>query len=193
MNIHQAERWIEESDRLIDGASFTSSNRTRASIGLMHLSLEHSRGLICAVSRGIFGAAFALFRCQFEALVRGVWLQWCATDEEVDSFLEGTEPPRINELLKAIEGIPGFESGALTRAKDALWKSMNDYTHGGAIQVKARNTATDIVVNYDVEHVEALLTYSVNLSYTCGVQVAKVCDNAELANQLMGLHKNICE
>jgi len=191
MNIHSAIRWVEESNQLIDGVAFTSSNRTRASVGLLHLSLEHNKGLVSCIENEIFGSAFALFRCQFETLIRGVWIQWCATDKEVDGFLDGKEPPRIHALLEAIEAVPRFESRALTAVKAALWKTMNDYTHGGAVQVKARNTATDIVVNYQVEHVEAVLEYSVNLAYTCGVQVAKVCVNDKLANQLMNLNKEI--
>jgi hypothetical protein len=191
MNIHLAIRWVKESSELIDGATFTSSNRTRASVGLLHLSLEHNRGIISCIEHGIWGSAFALFRCQFESLVRGLWVQCCATDEEVNGFLDGREPPRIKVLLEAIEQVSGFESGALTAAKAALWTTMNDYTHGGAVQVKARNTESDIVVNYDVQHVEAVLEYSVHLAYTCGVEIAKICDSEELANELMALHKEI--
>lgn len=188
MNIHTAIRWVEESNRLIDGASFISSSRTRASIGLLHLSIEHNKGLVTSVEHGIFGSAFALFRCQFETFIRGVWLQWCANDKEIHKFLNGEEPPKINILLKAIKAVPGFEKDTLSVVKKKLWKAMNDYTHGGALQVKARNTEKEIIINYQVRHIEALLEYSVHLAYSCGVQVANVCDNGDLANKLMSLH-----
>jgi hypothetical protein len=68
---------------------------------------------------------------------------------------------------------------------------MNGYTHGGGIQVSARNTETAIEVNYTLEHVEAMMEYSCHIAFSRGVQIARVCEKAELAAGLTDLHRGL--
>lgn len=189
--IAKAVEWLNESNAFIDGASFTTTNRARLSVGLLHLSLEHQRGIIALADNQIYGSALTLFRPQFEAYVRGVWFHWCASDQQVSSFLEGNEPDRIQVLIDAVEKLEGHEGKALSQIKAEVWKTLNDYTHGGAIQVKARNTKDEIADNHNPDHIAGLVQASVGLAYSAGAAIAKIADNAELANNLMALHKRI--
>ena len=77
--IEKAIGWNEESNRLMDetGKPFTTTDtttdRARISLALLHLSLDHYRGIISLIEHEILGASLALFRPQVEAYVRGVW------------------------------------------------------------------------------------------------------------------------
>ena len=102
--------------------------------------------------------------------------------------MAGNEPPRIGNLIKDISSGPGFKADTLSLVKSKLWSAMNDYTHGGAIQIKARNAETDLRVNYTEQHINALMIYSCNIAYSCSIQVAKICDSADLAVGLRELH-----
>lgn len=186
-----AAEWLNESNELIDGASFPPTNRSRVSVGLLHLSLEHQRGIIALADHGIFGSALALFRPQFEAYIRGEWFQWCATENQVEAFLAGREPPKIAELINSVERLEGYEDNPLTKMKAEVWKTLNDYTHGGAIQVKARNAKDEIAYNYNPDHIAGVVQAAAGLAYSTGVAIAKIAENPELATALMALHRRI--
>lgn len=189
--ITKAIEWTHESLELIDGAAFTTTTRTRVSVALLHLSLEHQRGIVVLADSGAFGSALALFRPQFEAYVRGVWFQWCAQEKDVQSFLKGKEPDGIGKLIAAVEALEGYEGKVLSKAKAEKWKTLSDYTHGGAIQVKARNTQDEIAYNYNPDHIGNVIEASVSLAYSAGAAISNVAENAALANDLMALHKRI--
>ena len=68
---------------------------------------------------------------------------------------------------------------------------FNDYTHGGVIQVKARNTKDEIIGSYSEEHITWLLMNSSNISLVASVEMANVTGNAEMANELYRAFKEI--
>lgn len=189
--ITKAVEWLNESSELIDGAAFATTHRTRVSVGLLHLSLEHQRGIIALADHGIFGSALALFRPQYEAYIRGVWFYWCASDGQIETFLSGEEPPKIRYLIEEVEKLEGYEGKALSKVKAEIWATLNDYTHGGAIQVKARNAQDEITNNYNPDHIGGVVQATVGLAYSAGAAMAKIGENPELANGLMALHKRI--
>lgn len=189
--VTKAVDWLNESNKLIDAVSFTATHRTRVSVGLLHLSLEHQRGIIALVDDQIYGSALALIRPQFESYVRGVWYNWCATDHQVSNFLEGKQPEKIQILIDSIEKLETYQEKALSSIKTKIRNVLNDYTHGGAIQIKTRNTKDEIVHNYSPEHIVGVVQASVGLAYSASVELAKIADNTELASNLMALHKKI--
>ena len=83
--INNAVEWNTELRKLIDGESLSTpddSAKVKVSVSgplLLH-SLELYQGIIVLVDNKLFGSALALLRPHFEAHVRGVWLQWCATE-----------------------------------------------------------------------------------------------------------------
>ncbi|MGT0149942.1 DUF6988 family protein [Vibrio metschnikovii] len=42
-------------------------------MGLLHLSLEHHQSILNLAKSNLFGSSFALLRCQFESMLRGLW------------------------------------------------------------------------------------------------------------------------
>jgi hypothetical protein len=182
---------MDECARLIDGVSFETTNRLRVAVSLLHLCVEHQKGIHVLVDHGFAGSAFALVRPQFEAYVRGVWFHRCATEAQVADFLSGGEPPKINTLLEALEKVDAFSDGRLTMLKSAVWRNLNDFTHGGAIQVKARNTPDEIVGNYRPEHVSGLLQTAATLSFLGGVAIAAAVANVQMANEMLTVHNRL--
>ena len=68
---------------------------------------------------------------------------------------------------------------------------MSDYTHGGTIQVKTRNTKDEIAYNFPPGYIAGVVASSVSSSLAASVVLAKVADDAELANKLMALYQSI--
>lgn len=187
----QSKQWMTEGVSLTDGITFKTTNRLRVAVALLHLSLEHQTGIHSLVNLGVIGSAFALFRPQFEAYVRGVWYHHCATDAQVSSFIDGEQPPKINVLIEEIEKLEAFDKKQLSSTKSQLWSNLNDFTHGGTTQVKARFTVDEITQNYKEEDIANLLTASASLSLGAGVALAAAVGTDALAHQLLSTFQRV--
>lgn len=176
---------MEQSVALINTLTVPSLDRTRVAAALHQLSFEHFTGIHVLINAGIPSAAFALYRPQLEAYVRGAWYHRCATDEQVAQFLTGAEPPSPGTQIEALEAMELFDRGSLSQLKKATWRNLCDFTHGGMIQVKARAaTANEIAQNYKVEHVAGMLTASATTAYLAAVGLAAVAENDAIALHL---------
>jgi hypothetical protein len=187
----QSEQWMKKRVSLTDGITFETTNRLRVAVALLHLSLEHQTGIHSLVNLGVIGSAFALLRPQFEAYVRGVWYHRCATDTQVSLFIGGEQPPKINVLIEEIEKLEAFDEKLLSATKNQIWTNLNDFTHGGSTQVKARCTVDEIAQNYREEHVANLLIASANWSLLAGVALAVAVGKEALARQLHSTFRGI--
>ncbi len=76
------------------------------------------------------------------------------------------------------------------RQKEAIWNDINDYTHGGVLQVKSRNRCHEIIGNYQSEHIEWLLEKTSRLATLAGIEIAGVGQNHELANNIISAYKD---
>jgi len=90
-----------------------------------------------------------------------------------------------------MERLDGYEQNVLSKVKAEVWKTLNGYTHGGAIQVKARNTKDEIAYNYSPDHIAGVIQASVGLAYSTGVAIAEIAGDPQLATELMTLHQRI--
>lgn len=190
-HISKSAEWMRECASILDGINFETTNRRRVAIALLHLCVEHQTGIHLLVDNGVIGSAFALIRPQFEAYVRGAWIHRCASDEQVAGFLQGSEPPKLSQLIAAIEKIEAFEEGFLGRIKTEAWRNLNDFTHGGVTQVKARVTANEVVSNYKHEHICGILQSSATFSLLAAVGIASVVEDSELAVKLQAIHRRL--
>ncbi|SDD58159.1 hypothetical protein SAMN05216345_111131 [Cupriavidus sp. YR651] len=108
------------------------------------MSVEHAAGAVALVTFRMPNAAMALFRPQFETLVRGVWLLEAANEKWVRHYHE----PLTEESVRAADKAPSVkgmfdELLALEdpRAKGIVAhldeyrvqsiRAMNSFTHGG--------------------------------------------------------------
>lgn len=183
--IEKSEQWMVRSSSLVDGLEIDPSVRSRVAASLFHLCTEHQQAVHTLTNHGLLGSAFALMRPQFEAYVRGVWYHRCAPDSKLNSFIKGAEPPKISALLHDIGILPDFDNQSHLEIKRAVWGVLNDFTHGGSFQVRARITANEIDKNYKSEHIVGMLRWSSVLSFMGYVGMVAIADNDVLANNLL--------
>lgn len=124
-----------------------------------HPAITTQRGLVvlayCAIVRqhvlsqhhllasGLDVTAMTLVRPAFESLVRAIWCLNGAEDAWLTKFMrtpaadsdprnETVTGPPVESMLATIrETHPRWVSEALTALKDATWKPMHSYVHGG--------------------------------------------------------------
>jgi hypothetical protein len=116
---------------------------------------EHHETVILAIRNGKIGSAFALARIIFESMYRGLWLNFIATDAEVEAF-ERTDkfPLNVGEMAGQIDEKYRGE-GYFAELKRRAWPALNSYTHTGMLQLGRRFTGHKVQPSYtDAEIVE---------------------------------------
>lgn len=106
------------------------------------LSLEHAAGVHVLLRGGVNASAYALLRPQFEALVRGIWSLHAASERWIEKLSEpltseserqANGGPTLKVMLEQLNrsDAPPHITEQLEQYRDAAWKAMNSYTHGG--------------------------------------------------------------
>jgi len=183
--IDKSEALIQWLDKQIDGLEISSEERMRLSAGCLDMALEHQKAIVLLVANKLYGSAFSLARLIFEAYVRGVWLQMCASDTEIEKYKNDKLEKNFSTLIQDIENCDGFEEGILSAAKTANWISMNSFTHSGYLQAVRRNKEETIEPNYTDEEIIELLNIANALGMLSALQMALLADKKELANGML--------
>jgi hypothetical protein len=147
-------RWIDEN---ASGIELPSDERSMLAIGCLDVALEHQAAIALLHASELYGSFLTLLRSETEALVRGLWLQHGATEEDLERFKRGKVKQDFQELIDVFEKKVGEGPGVLSGLKERAWKAMNGFTHTGYIQVSRRHSPGFVKENYDeVELAQAL-------------------------------------
>ncbi|MBD8697620.1 hypothetical protein [Stenotrophomonas sp. CFBP 13718] len=125
----------------VDHPAANHSTRLLASMNAALLSLEHAEALRTLMAAGMASSAVALFRCQYEAFTRSVWILHCANDEQVELLSRPPEAgmsekglPMLSKMLEAFPQVPFLDNllPHLIELKAFGWSSLNSFVHAGA-------------------------------------------------------------
>lgn len=132
------------------------------------ISLEHARGIMALVREGNPASTFALFRIQFEALTRGIWLLYGADEKWVEMLSapltnenakKANQGPMLSNMLEELQGkAPEVVVGQLKEFKDYSWKALSSHVHVGMHPLKRQ------AEGYPVELIETALRQSNGLA-----------------------------
>ena len=150
-----------------------------------HLAIEHSHAIVALIDNESYGSALALQRPLFEAVVRGVWLRYAASEDEVDKAAKGRFPILERMTSESPESTSQGDPPPLQVLKDRWWKRLCGYTHGGPEQILARLDHTGVRATYLNEEVLAALRWSDLVQLFAGIQMADAADNAPLVQAFM--------
>lgn len=140
------------------------------------LSLEHGSGFLLLVSHELHNAAFALLRPQFEALVRGFWLAYAASDTWVEKLAQplthatahtADDAPMLAEMLKRLKASDWSQKQIVAQLegyRDVTWKALNSFNHGGLHPLSKFVTGYSPKLTYDsLRNSNAVLALSLQL------------------------------
>lgn len=149
--------------------------------------IEHHVGILGLVDHHVYGSAFALLRASTESLVRGVWLQNCASADQLDTFTDNDKLPRkltFNDMVAACEAATGFEEAWWLKSLTASWDAMNSYTHSGTLQLGRRLQGKEIYPNYEPEEIIEVLRASATSALVALKQIAKIASMDTLVTEV---------
>lgn len=177
--------WV--SDKLNEAIIENTTSRKRVVAACFAVVLDHFDAILALLGRNpkICSSAFALMRLTYESYVRGLWLAYCATDDEVEKLSANNfELPKTPKMIKAIESV-GFDKH-LSNIYSTNWKQLCDYTHTGALQIQGWNTAFAIEPNYSDDEIIDVVRFSRGYAFAAAVSFAEsVIENSSLANEIL--------
>ncbi len=174
--------WLGNS---ISECELPGSLRVRVAASCLTIAQDHHHAIVALLDHAIFASSFALLRCEFEAYVRGEWLALCATDAEVEKFSCGKEPPKIGNMLKALEATPAFSEKILSSIKASSWGAMCAYTHTGGLHVQRWGTGRIIEPNYSADEIQEVLSFAEVFGALAVVGVASLANNETIAEAVL--------
>ena len=189
--IEQSEDLIQWLDRLIEGLSIPTNDRAMIVASCQEVALEHHKSILLTTTAQFHGSAFALVRIEFEAYVRGQWLRYCASDNEVATFKERDRLDKtFGQMIDDLEGHEAFNVGVLSQIKRESWRDMNSFTHTGRLQVVRRISATEIGSNYPENEIVGTLNFADSMALLAALAIVnvttgKMADREALAEQLL--------
>lgn len=156
--LQQSAQMQAELDELWDTFERPDSERGQIVFAYCSIVREHvlSQQRLLAMECDV--TAVTLVRPSFESLVRAIWILAGANDDWVRNFIAPPAPdaddrnetimgPPVDAMLATIEKHhPGWVHRSLVALKDATWKPMHSYVHGGIRPV------LQILVGYPDQH-----------------------------------------
>ncbi len=192
MMSEQVERLFEGSDALLEALApittappFDQSDRLQVCRALCLLSIEHAVATRCLLTIGAESSMSVVHRAQFEALVRAVWVLYCASDTEVACLQEELKPtseslaarlPMLSKMLLALEAVTQAADPlhAFVEFKKYSWAALNSFVHAGAHALHRLRTGFPLeLVEVVVKQSNALVVMThMQLAITTGSQDA---------------------
>ena len=167
-----------------------NNKRLQLAIACQHLAIEHGQAIILLVDNVLYGSALALQRPMFEAIVRGVWLRYSATNKEVDKAAAGRFPDTEKMARNSLQLNDKKNTLPLKDIKEIWWNRLCGYTHGGLEQIRSRLDNTGLRANYCNAEVMAALRWSDMAQLYSGVEVALAACNESLTREFLNCMKD---
>ena len=190
----KAQRLIVWIQRKLNGIEMKGDHRHRIPAQLFDLAIEHHSGIIQLISANLCASAFALIRCEYECFIRGAWLYYCASDAEIERFIEKDQiGAKLYELIDALEQRPEFETKLLSTVKESTLSAMNGYTHGGIHQISRRLQDDHIEPSFDEESVREVIQFSGAMGLIAFHQIAQLANRDRLMREANEVMKNVLD
>lgn len=153
-HLKQVETAIEKLKEVLSGCRIAQELRNVILIGTIDQLIEHHASVLLLIRSDKVGSAFVLSRSIVEGMYRGLWLNFCATDDEVKAFEQKDKLPTMDKLADAIDDHYRAE-GFFEDLRKRAWPHLCSYAHTGMLQLGRRFTGDVLAPNYsDGEIVE---------------------------------------
>lgn len=183
---------IEESKQLanwigdqIDGLPVKSDDRMRLSAGLINLSIAHHSGVVQLFDCRRFASALALVRPMIDSLVRSQWLVHLASDQEVQGFLDGDDPPSTLKIIQKLECEGFYDQGRLSAVVTPIWPAVCDFNHGGGRIVSRHLTADAVEPNFTDDELAEVLRAADSWALVSACALADLVGDRKLGEALV--------
>jgi hypothetical protein len=182
-HLKDVEQTAGEVSRILAANTYPDDTRTVMVVGFLSTMIEHHKAMLLLIRNDKVGSAFALARSIVEGMYRGMWINACATAEQIQSFdTDDKFPVNMPDMAKAIDA--AYKAGNFfEKLKDRGWAALCSYSHSGMLQLGRRFTGSKVEPNYsDGEIYEATATVTTCILLLAGKFLAYQKYAAECAS-----------
>jgi hypothetical protein len=126
--------------KIVDYKPQAVDHRQIFAASLLEITSEHASSICLLLLYARLSSATALIRCCIESAVRATWILLVATEETAENISVGRGKnkgwPGLEQMIGAIEA--HHKAGGLLRRIFTETGSLNDFTHGGVMQISQR-------------------------------------------------------
>ena len=191
---------LQESERILNWVhskldrmkipQLPDDKRSQLASACWHVAIGHSMAIVVLVHETLHGSALALMRPLFEAYVRGMWLMYAATNEDIDRA--GRDQfPSYSDIVTGLDKSHHFSSRPFSAMKHQTWKRLCSLTHTGSQQILARLTPQGLGYNYQDSEILEALHWADMLTLLVVVAFANLTANEPLAREALGQLRRI--
>ncbi len=176
--------WVAEYLNGLKLPRLPHDKRVQLGCGAWHVGIEHHQAIVQLVGSQLHASALALIRPMLDAYVRGLWLIYAATDDDVDNAWRDVIPNDINRLLGDLAKAEQSPHKELAVLKSQWWKRLCSFTHTGYHQIAMRLTAEGLGYDYSDEEIVKALAWADLLVTWILNGFARVAENEALSEAL---------
>ena len=176
---------------MLDVPLYESTSRSGVSRVCCALSLEHWQAVMCLIEGDFLPSGLVLHRVQYEALVRGVWAFYAASDAQIGKLSEELSSeseegarhlPTVKPMLESLSRVaPDQLYQALLRFKDAVLPALNSFTHTGIHPIQRHASG------YPSQLVEGIARNANAIAVVSAMQMAVLAGSQDLMSKLATL------
>lgn len=189
----------EEIVRLLNGFKSQRSERENLCLTLHFVVFDLQRAIHDLVKLRHIRAASALLRVVFESHVKALWLENCASEEQVTQFKKDNVKSSVNsrnsitlhEMIEQIEQAKPNLNGSLMKFKDIHWKGLNSLTHSGTMQLIGFSALENIHSASIEDREKTLIDFSNRFAISSLGNVGRLIESVEVLKTYISLSKTV--
>jgi Family of unknown function (DUF6988) len=154
----KTEEVIKQAKNILARHRYPMDLRTLMVIGFIDQMIEHHEAMLLLMRGNKVGSTFTLARSVVEGMYRGLWINFCATDAQIEDFEREDElPVNMSEMARAIDEKYRAE-GFFEDFRQRCWASLCSYTHTGLLQLGRRFTGENLQPAYNDKEMQEAVT-----------------------------------
>lgn len=174
--------WIDEQ---FADVSFTADGERWLAFGCLRVAMAHFGSIVTLLRHQMATSAAVLLRSQIDAYVRGMWLGYAASLQEIDSFCEGNSPPGTGKLIGILETNGVLDSNSLSHTFSHSYGALSDYSHTGIRLVRKQYQENSLTCSFSTQEKLEILNRGEYWSMAAGISLAEMGEQPELAQRML--------
>jgi hypothetical protein len=159
-------KWIDA--HYVDIEIPPDNEKVQVAAGCFDIALEHQSGILLLCRAKSFALVFGAQRLIFEAVLRGLYIQYCVSEPKFEDFKNGAGLGKYEQMSAEIKLKLGDEVLDFARFRERLEGSMHHFTHTGYQHVARRYIDGSLGCHYS----ERDVCTAINLTALFGLQAA---------------------
>lgn len=171
--------WIDK--RYVNLGIPSEEEAIQVAAGCFDIAMEHQSGILLLCRARSFALVFAAQRLIFEAVIRGLFIQYCIDAPKFHAFKNGGTLGQYGPMIVEIKNKLGDEVLDFEKFRVKLEGAMHHFTHTGYQHVARRYDAGVLGPNYSQRDICTAINLAALFGFQAAARMAIIAGQPELA------------